>query len=384
MPYKKCPCRKQPNFNVPGETKGVCCSGCKTDDMINVVSKKCPCGKRPHFNTPGETIGICCSKCKGPDMVDITSKRCPCGKIPAFNMPGERLGVCCMKCKTDEMIDVKSRKCFCGKMPSFNIPGETKGVCCSGCKTDDMINVVSKKCPCRKIPIFNMPGERLGVCCMKCKTDEMVNVVAKLCPCGKIPKFNTPGENAGVCCMKCKTDEMTNVVSKVCPGYNGECPVTTQLTNGHDYCMSCDPNDARRKQYKRYEEAFFAYVKDKLDIHKREFYVTFDPDDTAKKYARLDGIVINDGVVVCLEVDENGHCDYECDEHRMHLVTAELLQKYPEHIVSWVRVNPTVGAKNEWSKTSKNIREKRFEDVVVVVKDILENRDTRVVYIGFD
>jgi hypothetical protein len=40
---------KQPNFNVSGETKGICCFTCKTVDMINVVSKKCLCGKTPNF-----------------------------------------------------------------------------------------------------------------------------------------------------------------------------------------------------------------------------------------------------------------------------------------------------------------------------------------------
>jgi ATP-dependent phosphoenolpyruvate carboxykinase len=68
----------------------------------------------------------------------------------------------------------------------------------------------------------------------------------------------------------------------------------------------------------------------------------------------------------------------------MHLVTAELLQKYPEHVVSWVRVNPTADEKTQWGKTSKKIREKRFEEVVETVKDILEARDIRVEYIGFD
>jgi hypothetical protein len=147
--------------------------------------------------------------------------------------------------------------------------------------------------------------------------------------------------------------------------------------------MSCDPNDTRRKLYKRYEEAFFEYVRDKIDVHQREFRVTFDINETSKKYARLDGIVFGDRVIVCIEIDENGHQDYECDEHRMHLVTAELLQKYPEHVVSWVRVNPTTGEKSQWSKTSKMFREKRFEEVVATVENILETRDTRIVYIGF-
>jgi hypothetical protein len=147
--------------------------------------------------------------------------------------------------------------------------------------------------------------------------------------------------------------------------------------------MSCDPNEARRKRYKQHEEAFFDYVKDKLDVNKREFRVTFDPRETSKNFARLDGIIFGDDIIVCLEVDEDGHENYECDEHRMHLVTAELLQKYPDRVVSWVRVNPTIDAKSQWSKKSKAIREKRFEDVVNKVHDILHNKIAGIKYIGF-
>ena len=381
----KCSCGKRPSFNVPGESRGVCCKFCKTIGMINIVSKKCPCGKIPYFNLPGKKP-VFCSKCKTGDMIDVKHKRCSCGSLPVFNVIGEPKGVCCSKCKTDEMIDVVSPRCLCGKRPYYNVPGEIRGVCCKRCKTDEMIDIKSKRCICGSLSIvFNLPGEEKGVCCSKCKTDEMIDVKSKRCICGSLSTvFNLPSEEKGVCCSKCKTGEMINVVSKICPGYNGEkCPVRTYIENGYKYCMPCDPNDARRKRYKQFEDAFFAYVKDKLDVHKREFHVPFDQTETAKKFARLDGVVFGDGVIVCLEVDENGHQDYICDEHRMHLVTAELLQKYPDHIVSWVRVNPTTDEKTQTSKKSQKIREKRFGDVVVIVNDILKNRYTRVVYIGF-
>jgi hypothetical protein len=145
--------------------------------------------------------------------------------------------------------------------------------------------------------------------------------------------------------------------------------------------MSCDPNEDRRKIFKRYEEDFFEYVKGKLDVHKWEFRVTFDQNETSKKCARIDGIIFGDGVIVCIEVDENGHQDYECDEHRMHLVTAELLQAYPDHVVSWVRVNPMINAKNQWSEKTKKTREKRFDDVITKVLEILETKNTALVYI---
>jgi len=381
---KKCSCGKYSIYNVPGEKKPICCKDCKTNGMVDVVSRRCPCGKRPIYNVSGEKKPICCKDCKTDEMIDVVNKRCSCGKQPIYNVPGEKKPICCKDCKTDEMVNVVNKKCPCGKQPSFNIPGEKIGVCCSKCKTDEMVDVVSKKCPCGKRPKFNIPEETKGVCCKDCKTGEMIDVVHKRCPCGSLSTvFNMTGEVKGICCMKCKTDDMIDVVSKICPGYNGECPVRTRIGSGHEYCMACDPNDARRKMFKRYEEAFFDYVKDNLDVHKREFRVMFDPNETSKKFARLDGVVFGDGVIVCIEVDENGHQDYECDEHRMHLVTAELLQKYPGHSVSWVRVNPTIDAKSQWSKTSKKKREKRFEDVVMNVKNILKKRDTRIAYVGF-
>ena len=347
------------------------------------MPRKCPCGKQSVYNVFGGKP-ICCKICKTDDMINVVNKRCPCGKQPKFNTPNEKIGVCCVQCKTSDMIDVVNKKCSCGKRPHFNVPEENVGVCCVKCKTDDMVNVTSNRCPCGNIPSFNIPGEKTGVCCAVCKTSEMINVMSKRCSCGKQPLYNFSGEKFGVCCFGCKTIGMIDVVHKICPGYKEPCPVRTMLTIGHKYCMSCDPNDARRKRYKMFEEAFFAYVKDKINVHKREFYIPFDQNDTAKKFARLDGIVFGDSVIVCLEVDENSHQEYECDEHRMHLVTAELLQKYPVHVISWVRVNPTIDAKSQWSKTSKSIRDKRFEEVVSTVNDILKTRDTRVVYIGFD
>ena len=380
----KCSCGKHPIYNMPGETKPVCCKMCKKPEMIDVKNKRCPCGKQPTFNVLGETKGVCCVKCKTVDMINIVSKRCPCGNQPTFNVLGETKGVCCKMCKTDDMIDVKNKRCPCGKQPIYNMPGEFIGVACSKCKTDEMVDVVNKKCLCGKHPIYNIPGETIGVACSKCKTDDMIDVRSKKCSCGKIPSFNVPGQTKGVCCLTCKTNEMIDVVNKVCPGYNTSCPVRTYVSRGHKYCMSCDTNDERRKRYKLHEEAFFAYAKDKIDVYKREFHVSFDPTYTSNKFARVDGIVFGDDVIVCLEVDENKHQEYECDEHRMHLVTAELLQKYPEHVVSWVRVNPTVDAKSQWSKKSQKIRETHFEDAVMIVNDILETRDTRVVYVGFD
>ncbi|AGE49737.1 hypothetical protein PBCVCan184_184R [Paramecium bursaria Chlorella virus Can18-4] len=341
-------CQKQASYNADG-LKARWCKTHKTSGMIDVVSKKCPCGKRPKFNLPGELAGICCKECKTSEMIDVVNKQCPCGKHPVFNFPGETVGICCKECKTSEMVDVLHKKCACGK-----------------------------------IPVYNILGEIMGICCKFCKEPEMIDVVNKRCLCGKQSSFNLPGESIGVYCKDCKTVEMIDVVNKRCPGYNGICPVGYLLNNGCEYCLSCDPDDSRRDKYKKYENAFFKYVKGKIDVKRREFVVKYDPQETSKKWARMDGIVFGNGIIVCLEVDENGHEIYECDKTRMHMVTAELLKKYPHTDVCWVRVNPTTKHKNPWGIAAKRVRAERFDAVIKAVNDVLKNKTTDIIYIGFD
>lgn len=376
-------CKKQAVYNTDG-LKARWCKMHKTSEMINVVSKKCPCGKQQSFNFPGETKRICCAECKTTDMIYVAHKLCPCGSVPSFNLPGETVGFSCKECKTPDMVNVVSKLCPCGKQSIFNLPGETVGICCSECKSSEMIDVMNKKCPCGTIPSFNILGETVGICCVECKTSEMIDVVSKRCPCGKQARFNIPGETLRICCIECKTSEMIDVASKRCSGYNGEkCP-GDYFVSGCQYCLSCDPDDSRRDKYKKYENAFFRYIKGKIDIKRREFVVKYDPNETTKKWARLDGIVFGDNIIVCLEVDENGHESYACDKPRMHMVTAELLQQYPHTDVCWIRVNPTTEHKNPWGVAAKRVRAERFDAVIKTVNDVLNNKTTDIIYIGFD
>ncbi|AGE59042.1 hypothetical protein PBCVOR070422_271R [Paramecium bursaria Chlorella virus OR0704.2.2] len=307
-----------------------------------------------------------------------------CKKYALYNTKGSKARWCKAH-KTTEMVNVKDKKCPCGTIPNFNFPGETVGICCKECKTPEMVNVKHKLCPCGKQPNFNLPGETVGICCVKCKKPEMIEVTNKKCPCGKRPNFNFPGETVGVCCAECKTSGMVNVVGKRCPGYNGKkCPIGYLLSPGCQYCLSCDPDDSRRDKFKKYENAFFRHVKGKIDVKRREFVVKYDPKETSKKFARLDGIVFGNGIIICLEVDENGHESYACDESRTHMVTAELLQQYSDIDVCWIRVNPTTKHKNPWGVAAKRVRAERFDAVIDAVNNVLMNKTTGVVYIGFD
>jgi len=298
--------------------------------------------KRANFNLPGGTA-LYCKSCipVGVVMVNVNHKRCEkCDKYPSFGYSGGRTRVCVTH-KEDDMVCLRYKRCEkCNKHPSYGYPGEPARFCTTH-KEGDMVNIKSKRCEkCDKQSVYGHDGEPARFC------------------------------------IAHKESDMVCVTTKVCPGYNGKCPVRTHVGPYKQYCLSCDPDDGRRKRFKRLEGEFFEYITGKIDIHKREFRVNFDQNDTSKKFARVDGIVIGDDIVVCIEVDEDGHKDYECEEHRMHLVNGELLQLYPGHNIAWVRVNPT-------AKSTKT-RNKRFDAVIKSVNCILETKKTEVVYIGFN
>ena len=148
-----------------------------------IKKKLCQCGKsQPNFNIPNEKKPICCSKCKTDDMIDVRNKRCICGNArPSYNLKDEPKPVCCIKCKTNDMVNIVSKMCQCGKArPSFNLPNKNTAICCVNCKSRDMIEVTSKKCTCGKRAYFNFDYEKYACFCIDCKTNEMINISAKM------------------------------------------------------------------------------------------------------------------------------------------------------------------------------------------------------------
>jgi hypothetical protein len=357
---KKCP-------EVPGDAvylnNAICC--------IDGCSK--PASWSPDGTRDNRVCGPHRDKTRKDEYINVVTLRCPCGKCMIYNYPGETRGVACKDCKKEGMENVNSPKCPCGKRMNFNYPGETIGVACSKCKKEGMVNVTGKLCPCGKHMSYNFLGEKRPIACKDCAKEGMVNVVAKLCPCGKHMSYNYPSEAVGIACKDCKKEGMEDVVSKLCQGYNGvACPVRTYIGRSTAYCASCDPDPKRALSRKKFEDAFFKFVGGKIDLKKREFRVDYDRTETTKKFARVDGIVFRDHLIVCIEVDENGHSDdsYVCDESRMHLVTGELLQKYHGHDVAWIRVNPTIpDLANQWTKKANATRNKLFERTIVAVNE---------------
>ena len=148
-------CKKQPNYNIEGETKALYCSTHKLNGMVDIKHKTCihpNCKTIPNYNIEGETKALYCSTHKLDGMVNVVSKTCihpNCKTIPVYNIEGETKAIYCSTHKLDGMVNVKDKTCIhpnCKTIPTYNIEGETKGLYCSEHKLDGMVNVVSKTC----------------------------------------------------------------------------------------------------------------------------------------------------------------------------------------------------------------------------------------------
>ncbi|AGE58475.1 hypothetical protein PBCVNY2B_713L [Paramecium bursaria Chlorella virus NY2B] len=349
------------------------------------MPRKCKCGKTPSLGRPGETIRIWCKDCKPKEAVNVINKKCKCGKSqPKFGFLGEKT-IWCSKCKPDDAVDIVNKKCKCGtSYPSYGRSGETIRIWCSECKPDDAIDVVNKKCKCGNRMSFGFEGQSAEFC-GECKPDDAIDVVNKKCKCGNRPSFGFEGQSAQWC-FDCKPDDAFDVIHKICIGYDDvPCPVRTRLTDGKQYCVSCDPDESRRLSRKKDEHAFFCFL-DKHNIHvtQREYRIDYRCVETSKSHAFIDGVIITPDIVLCLEVDENAHIQYEpgCDEARMHLASTELLLAFPKHHISWIRVNPTI---RDYDRSNKalRLRDERYFEAVLSIRDILANPRTEILYIGY-
>jgi uncharacterized protein YajQ (UPF0234 family) len=310
MPRKCIKCKlKRPNFNNPNEDKGLYCSDCKTDDMIDVKNRKCiKCKlKQPAFNNPNEVKGLYCADCKTDDMIDVISRKCIKCKLkrPYFNNPNEVKGLYCADCKTDDMIDVISRKCIKCKLkrPNFNNPNEDKGLYCGDCKTNDMIDVKNRKCIICKLkqPVFNNQNEVKGLYCSDCKTDDMINVISR----------------------RCKSSWCSTIVKNKYKGY----------------CLFCYihlfPNENICKNYRTKEKAVCDYIK----INFPQFNIINDKKIKGGCSNRRPDIYIElDNQIIIIEIDENQHNNYDCSCENKRLM--EISRDVNYKSIIFIRFNP--------------------------------------------
>ena len=387
--------KKQPNFNKPGETVVTHCGDCKEDGMIDIKHPKCiKCEKKiPTFNKPGETVATHCGDCKEVGMINIISKRCiKCEKkIPTFNKPGETQATHCGDCKEIGMVDIKNPKCIkCkNKIPNFNKPEETLATHCGYCKEVGMINIKSKKCiKCnKKIPTFNKPGETVATHCGDCKEVGMVDIKSKKCiKCEKKqPVFNKPDETVATHCGDCKEVGMIDIKSKKCikcnkkrPNFNkqdetlathcGDCKEVDMVNINSKKCISsmCDilanskykgycfrcfihtfPDGKNSRNYKTKERSVVEFINKTFTETFKDYKIINDKVISGGCSKRRPDILI-DVITHCIiiEIDEDAHINYSCENKRMMEISQDL--GHPN--IVFIRFNPDAYTNNEGKK----------------------------------
>jgi len=355
-------CKKQPTFNIAGETKRLYCSSHKLDEMINVIGNTClhpACKTRPSYNKEGERKPVYCFAHKMPEMVDVRNKTCvhpDCKSRPNYNHAGETKPLYCSEHKLDEMMDVTHKTCLhpgCNTRSSYNKEGETKPLYCSTHKMEDMINV-NRTCispDCKKQPNYNNHGEIKGLYCAEHKLPEMVNVKNKTCThedCKKQPSYNKEGEQTALYCLTHKKNGMVNVKIKTCKTYL----CSTRFQEKYDgYCRFCYmnlfPDKPVSRNYKTKEYSVVEYVKSKYPT------LTWIADKIINGGCskRRPDLLLDLGYqIVIVEVDENKHTNYDCSCENKRIM--ELSQDLGHRPIVFIRFNPDDYNKNGNTITS--------------------------------
>lgn len=298
------------------------------------------CNTRAGYNFINEKGVLYCSKHKTDGMIDKVNKRCIKCKIKhsSYNFEGLKFEYC-KTCKTDDMVDTKSKMCKfenCKKQPVFNYLNEKNALYCLNHKKDEMVNVVSKKCiECKiKQPVYNKEGLQPEYC-GDCKEDGMIDIVSKKCIKCKIkcPVYNKEGLKPEYC-GDCKLDGMINVKDKRCKTHLCD----TQVKNKYKgYCAFCFthlfPNEPVSRRYKNKERLIGEYIKEQF----KDITLTFDKTIENSCIKRRPDIFIDMGFqYIIVEVDEDQHKDYICENKRLMEIYNAL--EYRKMVV--IRFNP--------------------------------------------
>jgi hypothetical protein len=355
-------CKTRPSFEFEGETKALYCSQHKLDGMIDINNKRCiqdGCKTRPSYNNEGESKAIYCAQHKLDGMIDIKHKRCiqdGCTVQPNYNFEMESKPIYCAEHKLDGMIDIKNKRCIqdgCTITPNFNFNGQTKALYCSQHKLDGMINIISKRCKhdgCKTQPSFNFEGTSKSLYCSRHKLDGMINLINKRCihdGCTVHPNYNFEMESKPIYCSQHKLDGMIHIKCKRCIHDGCMTIVTRNTTSYKGYCVRCFihifPDSKHSRSYKTKETHVCNFVKETFaDVN-----ISFDKCIQGGCSKRRPDIFLDMYThSIIVEIDENQHQDYTCENKRM----MQLFEDLGSRPLVMIRFNPDQYVNNSRTK----------------------------------
>ena len=358
-------------YNFKGENNASHCSDCKIDDMINVVDKMCVVCRetQPVFNFPGKAR-MYCSKCKEPGMINVKDKMCIiCKKVsPTFNFP-DCIAKYCYNCKMQGMIDVNHASCVvCNNARSYYGYKESDTAThCNKCKMIGMINIAVSKCiSCGEISAnYNLFG-KMPKYCFSCKSSNMFPFPRKKCDtCDEYASYGISLNSRNHCELHKEENEIGFFNSKC-----ANCLLENVIIDENNLCEYCDP-DVFQKYKKRKQEEILNILK----TQKLNDFICYDKSvesiykEGCNLKTRPDFLWDCDTHFLVLEVDENGHRNYDCENPRMINISQALGMS-----TIFLRYNPdNFKVNNKLTKISNKTRQKKLLEWLRYLKTPQEN-----------
>jgi hypothetical protein len=334
-------CEKQASY---GFTKLESCTKHREEGMTDLKHKKClfdSCKKNPTFGLPSDKSASYCKAHAEEGMIDKVSKMClinSCNRQPSFGLPSDKIASFCKTHAKKGMVDIKNKKCLvdsCNKQPIFGLPSDKSASYCKTHAEKGMVDLKSKRClfeSCDKQPSFGLPSDKSASYCKTHAEEGMIDLAHKKClvdSCNIRPSFGLPSDKSASFCKTHAEKEMVDIKSKKCKLCN--------LTQAHiqSYCSPCfyslNPEHIKTKRHKTRENTFMYQLK--------EIYPDIILDKTVVggcSQKRPDGLIDLLTHSIIIEIDENQHRGYSCENKR----SMELFQDLGSRPIIFIRLNP--------------------------------------------
>jgi hypothetical protein len=262
-----------------------------------------------------------------------------CYRHKVYNLPG-LLPKWCSIHKKDGMVDTISKKCNeleCDKQPSYNLINLPPKFCKLHHK-ENMINVKHPRClepNCNQTRTYNYDNLKPEFCSFH-KKQDMINVKHSRClepNCNSSQTFNLKNLPPRYC-LNHKTENMVDTAHTKCN--NNEC--TERAMTREKYCSTClrflFPLLPRWKYIKQKE----IFIVKKFKELYPDLNFSFDKKIECQSCSRRRPDIFLDlfNYSVIIEIDENQHNDYTCENKRM----MEIFESLGNRPVVFIRFNP--------------------------------------------
>jgi hypothetical protein len=301
------------------------------------------CLTRANFGNPENKIAEYCKTHKLPGMIDIKNKRCifnNCNKQPRFGYPKSKLAEYCKTHSLPDMIDIKSKRCIfnnCLIKPNFGNPESKIAKYCKTHKLPGMIDIKNKRCifnNCNKQSRFGNLGSKIAEYCKTHSLPGMIDIKSKRCifnNCLTRANFGNPESKIVEYCKTHSLPGMIDIKNKHCK----LCNIIRTQPKYKGYCYNCYrhifPEDILSRAYKSKELLVVEYIK-------KEFPTLEIINDKCigSSKCRPDIYIDFTTWALIIEIDENQHNDYLCENERMQ----KLLEDNKFIPITFIRFNP--------------------------------------------